>query len=201
MARHGHAASNVRDVVSGRPPGEGLSALGVEQALALREQLAGEPIELGVATELRRTQETLDLALAGRAPTLVLPALNEIDFGRYEGGPLADYREWAWSTEPDVPCPGGGESRVALAARLADGLEQLLERAERLVLVVAHALPVRYVIDASDSLFPAARIEHVPHATPYTFTAQQVEAALDALRLWIEQPRFVDEDDEPCAGS
>ncbi len=193
LARHGHAASNARDVVSGRPPGEGLSDLGVEQALALREVLAGEPVALGIATELRRTQETLALALDGRAPTVIQPLLNEIDFGMYEAGPLTAYREWAWSTEPDVPCPGGGESRVAVASRLADALAGLLTRPEDVVLVVGHALPVRYVVDASDSRFPASRIEHIPHAVPYALSAEQVEAAMIALRVWMQQPRFVDQ--------
>ena len=50
--------------ISSAPPGEGLSDLGVEEALALREAIAHEPIELGVATRLLRTQETLELALA-----------------------------------------------------------------------------------------------------------------------------------------
>ena len=112
IARHAEAASNVDDVVSGVPPGEGLSARGRRQASELGEALADEAIELGVSSELRRARETLELALAGRAvPTAALPAFNEINFGRYEGGPLAAYREWAWSTGPDVECPGGGESR------------------------------------------------------------------------------------------
>ena len=74
-------------------------------------------------SELRRTQETLELALAGRAiPRIVVPELNEIHFGRYDGGPLDDYRAWAWSEPPDVRAPGNGESRADGAARYARGL-------------------------------------------------------------------------------
>jgi broad specificity phosphatase PhoE len=156
LVRHAHARSNVQDCVSSSPPGEGLSELGVEEALALREVVAYEPIGLGVATRLVRTQETLELALGDRdVPRIVLPGLDEIGFGSFEGGPLAEYRDWAWTTEPDVIGPGGGESRSQVAERIAGALDELLARPEDVVLAVTHALPMRYVLDASDGTFPA----------------------------------------------
>ena len=95
------------------PPGEGLSEQGASEALALRTALAPEVVDLGVATPLLRTQETLDLALGERQiERVVLPALREIGFGAFEGGPLAEYRAWAWSHPPDAECPGGGDSRT-----------------------------------------------------------------------------------------
>ncbi len=193
LARHAHARSNADDRISSTPPGEGLSDLGVEEALALRETLAYEPIGLGVSTRLARAQETLELALGGRdVPRLVLPQLDEIGFGSFEGGALADYRAWAWSNEPDALCPGGGESRVAVAERLAAALDALLARPEQMVLAVSHALPIRYVLDAGDGLFPAARIAHVPHATPLALDAEAVERAAETLRVWGTAPRFAD---------
>ena len=193
LARHAHARSNVGDVVSSLPPGEGLSDLGVEEARALGETLASEPIGLGVATRLARTQETLALALAGRdVPRIVLPGLGEIGFGAYEGGPLDAYRSWAWSHAADAPCPGAGESRVQAAQRIATGLDALLERAENVILAISHALPVRYVLDASDGAFPAARITPVPHARPFALTRDQVLAAAATLRRWAGAPGFRD---------
>jgi len=193
LVRHAHARSNADDRISSTPPGEGLSDLGVEEALALRETLAYEPIGLGVSTRLARAQETLELALGGRdVPRLVLPELDEIGFGSFEGGALADYRTWAWANEPDALCPGGGESRVAVAERLAAALDALLARPEQMVLAVSHALPIRYVLDAADGLFPAARIAHVPHATPLALDAEAVERAAETLRVWGTAPRFAD---------
>ena len=191
--RHAHARSNVTDRVSSVPPGEGLSEQGIEESLALRETLAYEGVSLGVATRLARTQETLELALGGLdAERIVLPALDEIGFGAYEGGPLADYRGWAWTNEPDAAGPGGGESRVEAAERIAGGLDTLMSRPEDVVVAVSHSLPIRYVLDASDGRFPAARIEHVPHATPFALTAAAVEQAAETLRVWATAPRFVD---------
>lgn len=191
LARHAHALSNVADTVNCVPPGEGLSDRGVDEALALRETLAGAQIDLAVASELVRTQQTLELALGGReVPRLVLPEWNEIHFGGFESGPLARYREWAWATAADVLCPGGGESRAAVAERVAGVLERLAERPEGTVLAIGHALPVRYALDASDGRFPEARIAPVEHAVPHELTHAQVAAAARALRRWGEAPAF-----------
>jgi broad specificity phosphatase PhoE len=191
IARHAEAASNVDDVVSGVPPGNGLSARGRRQARELGAALTGEAIELGVSSELRRARETLELALAGRdVPMTTLAAFNEINFGRYEGGPLAAYREWAWSTDPDVECPGGGESRSSAAARFAGALDWLIARPESTILLIGHALPIRYVLDASDGRFPAAKIGQIGHAEPHRLGRDAVEAAAETLRVWSEAPRF-----------
>jgi broad specificity phosphatase PhoE len=191
LARHGEAASNVDDVVSSVPPGAGLSRLGREQARELGRQLTDEPIGLGVSSELLRAVETLELALDGRmVPKLTLPSFNEIRFGRYEGGPLAAYREWAWTNEPDIECPGGGESRASAAARISQALDWLLGRPEEMILLVGHALPVRYVLDAVDGRFPAAKIGVIGHAQPHRLEREALEAAAETLRVWSETPRF-----------
>ncbi len=179
--------------MSSVPPGEGLSDDGVAEALALRDALARADVVLGVATRLVRTQETLELALGPRrAGRLVLPGLDEIRFGAFEGGPLADYRDWAWTHEPDAECPGGGESRTEAAVRIAGALDALLGREEDVVLAVSHALPVRYVVDASDGTFPTARITHVPHAHLFSLDAEAVRRAAETLRAWADAPRFDD---------
>jgi probable phosphoglycerate mutase len=201
LARHAHARSNADDRISSLPPGEGLSDQGVEEALALRGALAQEPVDLGVATRLRRTQETLEHALGGRdVERLVVPALDEIGFGAFEGGPLAGYRAWAWSNEADVVCPGGGESRAAAAERIVGALRTLLERPVEAILAVSHALPIRYVLDAADGSFPAARIAPVPHATPFALDADAVARALKTLGVWATAPRFVDPLQDPSLG-
>lgn len=193
LARHAHAASNVGDVVNAVPPGEGLSPAGVEEARALGRALAAVSIDLGASSRLLRARETLALALAGReTPCVVEPLLDEIGFGSFEGGSLADYRRWAWAHEAGADCPGGGESRAGAAARLADGLEALLRRPEETVLAVSHGLPVRYVVDAAEGRIPAQRLDPVPQATPYRLERPSVERAAATLIAWAEAPVFED---------
>ena len=172
-------------------PGEGLTAEGVGQAGALADALAAEELSLGASSELARTSETLEIALDGRdVPRIVVPELNEIDFGSFDGGPLADYREWAASHSPGEPAPGDGESRGDAAGRFARGLRVLLERDERVVLVVGHALFVRYVLDAAEGFVPAPLTTPVEHATPYRLGVREVEAATELLRDWSKHPVF-----------
>jgi broad specificity phosphatase PhoE len=193
LVRHALAASNRDALASSDPPGGGLTDEGREQALRLRDALADEPIDLGVSTGFARTLETLDLALEGRdVPRLVLPELGEIGFGEFGGGLLETYRAWAAVESPSVPPPGGGESRANVAARFARGLRLLLERPKKRVLVVAHALAVRYVLDAADGLPPAARMAAVGHAVPYRLSAEEAAAAATLLEEWSRTPVFRD---------
>ncbi len=196
LVRHAHALSNVAAVVSSSPPGVGLSDQGREEALVLRETLAYEEIDLGIASQLLRTQETLALALGGRqVPTMTFDGLNEINFGAYEDGPLADYRIWAWTNEPDDECPGGGESRTAAAIRFAAALDVLVERPEERILVVSHALPAPVCdrcLRRSLSLPPASSTSITRCRSSSRFPRSSAQRRRCAS--WAEAPRFVDAD-------
>jgi broad specificity phosphatase PhoE len=191
LVRHGLAGSNRDAVAACTVPGEGLIPEGVEQARLLARELAGEDIGVAMTSRLARTQETLALALAGRdVPVVVSSELDEIHFGSFDGGLLETYRSWAASTPPGVPPPGGGESRAQAAARFARGLRLVLDRPEALVLVVGHALAIRYWLDAATDLVPAARMAPVDHAWPYRLTRQEVERGAELLERWSRAPAF-----------
>jgi broad specificity phosphatase PhoE len=193
LARHAFAGSNRDVVASSLAPGEGLTPEGVEQARALRDSLAGESIDLGVSTGFARTDETLGIALENRdLPRIVVPELGEIRFGEYDGGLLETYREWAAAESPSVPAPGGGESRAEAATRFARGLRLLLARDEETILAVAHALAVRYVLDAASGLVPATRMAPVEHAVAYRLARADAEAAATLLEEWARAPAFRD---------
>jgi broad specificity phosphatase PhoE len=198
LARHALAGSNRDGLAACTAPGEGLTPEGVEQARRLGELLSDEPLALGVATDHRRTQETLEVALEGRElPRVVVPELNEIHFGSFDGGLLLDYRAWAGAEPPELEAPGGGESRAQAAARYARGLRSLLERSEETALVVSHALAVRYVLDAVEGAVPAALMASpVEHAVPYRLGADAVERAATLLEEWSRAPRFRDPSEE-----
>ena len=185
LVRHGFAGSNRDDVASSAVPGEGLTPEGVEQALALALVLADEPIDVALTSRLTRTQETLALVLDGRdVPVVVEAELDEIHFGSFDGGPLDTYRAWAASHPPDEPPPGGGESRAQAAARFARGLRLALARPEECVLVVGHALSIRYLIDAAAGHVPAARMAPIEHAFPYRLEHTDAERGAVLLEEW-----------------
>ena len=191
LVRHGFAGSNRDGIASCEVPGEGLTAEGIEQARALSVALASEEIGVALTSRLARTRETLALALDGRdLPIVVAEELDEIHFGDFDGGWLDTYRAWAVAHPPNDPPRGGGESRAQAAARFARGLRLVLARPEERVLVVGHALAIRYVVDATSGLAPAARMAPVEHAFPFRLDLADVERAASLLEEWSGTPRF-----------
>jgi broad specificity phosphatase PhoE len=193
VVRHALAGSNRDGLASCAVPGAGLTSDGVEQARMLHDELGGLEISLGISSQLARTRETLAIALEGRdVPTIAIPELNEIDFGSFAEGPLDTYRAWAAAHPPNEPAPGGGDSRATAAARFTRGLRAVLARPEEDVLLVWHALAIRYVLDAARGLVPAPLITPVPHAAPHRLRHHEVERAADLLDAWSRAPRFRD---------
>jgi broad specificity phosphatase PhoE len=192
LARHGESELSCRGLTNGDPgvacP---LTERGREESRHLGELLATEPIDLCVTSVFERTSETADLALGGRSvPRLVLPELNDIRFGEFEGRALADYRDWAHAHAPEAEAPGGGESRVETIRRYVDGYRIVLGRPERTILVVAHGLPIRYVLDAAAGTGPVPRIKHVPYAEPFPVSATRLTAAVEHLEAWLRAPAW-----------
>jgi broad specificity phosphatase PhoE len=193
LVRHGESESSPGRTCSGDPAlaGNSLTERGREQARALGLELADERIDLCATSEFARTRETAKLALAGRdVPRLVVPELNDIRFGRFEGGALEEYRAWAGAHGPDEECPGGGESRAQAAQRFAAGYRTLLARPEATVLVVAHVLPIRYALSALAGRDPTPLIERVRECEPFHLTADELERAAARLEAWADAPAF-----------
>jgi broad specificity phosphatase PhoE len=190
LARHGESELSVVGTVNGDPAVAcALTETGEEQSRRLGEQLAETRIDLCVTSEFERARRTADLALAGReVPGLVLAELNDVRFGRFEGGTLADYRTWAAANEPALEAPGGGESRSGTVLRYVRGYKKVLARTEPTILVVAHGLPIRYVLNALEDQDPAPLVEQVPYARPYRLGRDELTAAVERLERWAAHP-------------
>jgi alpha-ribazole phosphatase len=192
LARHGESIFSERLLMNGEVTVPGpLTRRGEEEARALGRELAGDPIDLCVTSEFERTRQTADLALAGRdVPRLVIPELNDPRYGDYEGGDLEAYRSWAGAAASGDSVPGGGESRRVIVARYARGFRLVLDRDERCVLVVAHSLPIAYVLAARDGTVPAPRVPLVEHAHAHRLAAEELERAVLVLEDWCAAPTW-----------
>jgi probable phosphoglycerate mutase len=193
LVRHAETELNISGLVNGDPVVVvALTEAGARQARRLGEALADEPIELCVTSEFGRTQDTADLALAGREiPRLELADLNDPRYGTYEGRSLEEYREWASQHGPTEVVPGdGGESRAQIAHRYARAARTLLARPERLLLVVTHSLPVRYLVDAAQARVPGPRVGLVEYGRPYRLRAGELEQAAERLERWCRAPSW-----------
>jgi probable phosphoglycerate mutase len=193
LARHGESEYSLHGRLNGDPAAAvGLTKQGEEEARRLARELADEPLELAVHTGFPRTRATLELVLAGRdVPVAQEPRLADPRAGDFEGLTLDEYRAWAWTRSSREDAPGGGESRLAIVRRYAAAYRALLERGERTILVVLHALPVAYLLLARDGEPPRPRVDvRVEYARPYRFAAEELERALSVLERWCAAPTW-----------
>ena len=189
LARHGESEYSLKQLVNGDPgvacP---LTQAGREQAHALGAALGD--VDLVAVTEFERVRETADLALGHRnVPRIVVPELNDPRYGEFEGGALDAYREWVWERGP-LDAPIGGEHRAEIADRYASGYRRVLERPEDTILLVAHSLPVRYVLDAAEGVSPRAKVGLVDYAKPYRLSRELLTGAVEVLEAWAASPAF-----------
>jgi broad specificity phosphatase PhoE len=192
LVRHAESVFSARGITNGRADVPcPLSAHGVAQAQALAQDLADEDIDLCVTSELERTRQTADIAVADRTvPRIVVPELNDPLYGRYESGPLDDYIAWALANDSAAEPPGGGEQRQKLVARYAAGFRSLLERPERTILVVTHSLPAAYVLMALAGRDPAPHVPLVEYAKIHVISARELAHAIDRLEGWCAAPTW-----------
>ena len=192
LARHGESELSIGGVLNGDPRVRcALTERGEEQARALGRALAQTPLGLCVTSEFERARQTAELALAGRdVPRLVLAELNDVRYGSYEGGAFDDYLRWAASADPEAEAPGRGESRAAIANRYTRAYRTILERPESTILVVAHGLAVRYVLDALAGRDPVPVVDQVPYARPYAVKRAELEQAVQRLERWAAAPAW-----------
>jgi probable phosphomutase (TIGR03848 family) len=140
--------------LTGWMPGVHLNARGRAEAAALAERLASAPIAAIATSPLERARETAE-AIA--APLMLVPevceGLGEIDFGDWTGLGFAELEglaAWkAFNASHAAVRPPGGESRVAVQARVVGALEDLRARhPDATVAVVSHGDVIKAAIAA-----------------------------------------------------
>jgi broad specificity phosphatase PhoE len=141
VVRHGRTDANATGLLLGRRLDPGLDALGVRQAEALAAVVAGA--QRVVCSPLRRTRET---AAALGLPVTIDERWIEIDYGTFDGTPLADVPAAMWTEwRGDIGfVPGGGESLAALGERVRAACDDLAEEARvHDIVVVTHVSPIK----------------------------------------------------------
>ena len=191
LARHGESTLNVERRINGDPTVEvALSERGEQESRLLGEELEHVPIGLCVHTRFGRTLQTARLALGDRNVPFEIDAdLDDIDVGELEGQTIKEYRAWKRAHERSDPFPGG-ESLDDAARRYARAFRRLAARSDRVTLVVAHEIAVRYAVNAaagSDGL--DAPTHDIRNAAPYLFDEQALERAAKRIAELAERPK------------
>lgn len=143
--RHGETAWNVDTRIQGHTDIP-LNDTGLWQARQLAHALADEPIAAIYTSDLARAHRTAQaVAETTGAPLTTDTGLRERGFGHFEGRTFHEIEtelpEQArlWRKRDPHYAPEGGESLLALRARVTEATERLAARhAGELVLLVAH---------------------------------------------------------------
>jgi probable phosphoglycerate mutase len=155
LVRHGDTAQSAEGYFAGDidPP---LTERGQKQALALGRLAPSLKLaQVYVSPKLRTRQTAEPIVAATQAPLVVEEGLREIAYGTWEGRKESDIRATepdaynAWSLDPALVSPPGGESAFAIAARALP----VLVRARRdhptgNVLFVSHKATIRVIVCA-----------------------------------------------------
>ena len=140
VVRHGRTAANASGLLLGHLDPD-LDDLGVRQARSLAAALG--PIDRVVSSPLARTRQTAE---AFGIEVEVDDRWIEMDYGEFDGRPVADvpastWREWRRDLDW---APPGGESHRELGRRVRSALEDLFEASRTSdVVVVTHVSPVK----------------------------------------------------------
>jgi len=151
LIRHGQTSSNVIRALDTAMPGADLTELGREQAAAVPDALAHEPIDAIYVSTLVRTQQTAAPLAAARGLTpIIREGLREVDAGDLEmktdfdsmKAYVGTFIQWA-GEQYDQRIPGGENGHEAfdrfdavVAEAAASGLEN--------VAIVSHGAMIRY---------------------------------------------------------
>ena len=159
----------------------GLTARGRAQARQLGAQLAHLNIDLAVCTRFLRTQQTLDVALSGRLPPVLIDAgFDEIRAGDFDGQPIEAYWSWRQHHSRSERFPRGESVDEALL-RYANTLRRLLSRTEMVTLLVVHGFALRHIAAAATTSSSQSFHSSFANALPYLFDECAIERAAAGL--------------------
>lgn len=182
VLRHGRTAANAKGLLLGRldvpldPLGEAQAAA---LAVAVRERLAATGAELVavVSSPLARTRATAE---ALGAPVVVDERFVEVDYGEFDGRPLADVPAEVWGAWREDPSfrPPGGETLQEVADRVDGACADWAGHAEReagpagVVVVVTHVSPLKAAVAWAMGLGPESSWR--THVDPASITRIRV---------------------------
>jgi probable phosphoglycerate mutase len=152
LVRHGDTAQSAEGYFAGDidPP---LTDRGQQQALALGRLAPSLRLaQVYVSPKLRARQTAEPIVRAAGVPLVVEEGLREIAYGTWEGRKESEIRATdpeaynAWSMDPALVSPPGGESAFAIAARALPVLVRARrEHPSGNVLFVSHKATIRVI--------------------------------------------------------
>jgi broad specificity phosphatase PhoE len=130
----------------------GLSAEGLEQMARAARQVGHQPIDLVVASPLRRSWRAAWI-VGGGAPVRLENDFREVHFGRWEGLTKEEIQRCDpilyedWQAGADGFAYPEGESREEFRARVGRGLQRLMAAKAHSALLALHKGVIRVIVE------------------------------------------------------
>lgn len=162
LVRHGQTDWNHNQRFQGQSD-VSLNAIGVQQAIALRNRLSREHIDLIFASDLQRALETAKIIATHHVCEIhVDTRLREINFGAWEGLTYAEIKQSdpttlaTWEADISTTAAPNGETLNQLNARVGSVLNDLhSQHADQTILIAAHGGPLQILICLALNLSPS----------------------------------------------
>lgn len=153
LVRHGRTGWNKEQIFRGTKDVP-LDAVGREEGLLVGERLKAEKIRAVYSSPLSRAKETAEvIARFYNLEVQVLPGLNDLNFGEWEGLSLTSVKRQypdlyqQWLQAPHQVVFPGGEGLDAVLSRAMKVIEEIIERhPEETVALVSHRVVLKVVI-------------------------------------------------------
>lgn len=146
FVRHAQSAGNASGNIDTSTPGPSITALGQEQAKAVIGKLGANNYDAIYASTMVRTQQTAaPMSEHLRLPIQVLPGLQEIEAGIFEGTPESQAQNgygrfplaWALADQRDTRIPGSINGHE-FDARVDGALQTIYGNGDRNAVVYSH---------------------------------------------------------------
>lgn len=134
---HGTTTDNIEKLASGWNQAE-LSKKGIEQSIALREQINFDEIDLVISSDLKRAQDSANYVFENKKEIFYDSRIRECNYGDLNGksSVLVKYEDHINNPFPN------GESLLDVEKRVRDFCDYLLENYDnKTIAIVAHKAP------------------------------------------------------------
>jgi broad specificity phosphatase PhoE len=203
ITRHGQTEWNLEQRIQGHQDSP-LTGLGVTQANALGEALAGVKLDAIYSSSSQRARRTAEIIRGHGARAVEIridDRLREIHMGNWEGlrrdqveaaSPKAHRVYWE---RPDVYEPtNGGESVRDVAARVVPLLKRMLTvHNGESILIVTHTVPLKVIMSYFEDR-PLARLWDPPFIHPASLSYITVDGNGFAIGKYGDMSHFPDPD-------
>jgi len=151
LIRHGQTDYNLRGIIQGSGVDSDINETGKKQAQSFFEYYQDIPFDQIYASELKRTQQSVEpFSRIGKAP-IIVPEFNEINWGIFEGLESTIERHeiykriiTSWKQGNFDEVVENGESPLDMINRQRIGLEKLMsKRDEETILICSHGRAMR----------------------------------------------------------